>query len=117
MFSLIGVRKAGRVNNGEADGLRRHRTHCDVIVMYDEISLVLSFSLCIYIYVHFHSTNHNIGYHICKKTKYYTNWGYRRSRMCVFFLQICVRVRDVSCVYCIIHDFPGMKPVGLPKHV
>ena len=33
MFSLICARINGRVNNGEAGDLRRHRAHCDVIVM------------------------------------------------------------------------------------
>ena len=33
MFSLICARINRRVNNGEAGDLRRHRAHCDVIVM------------------------------------------------------------------------------------
>ena len=33
MFSLIYARINGWVNNGEAGELRRHRAHCDVIVM------------------------------------------------------------------------------------
>ena len=33
MFPLIGVWINGWVNNGEAGDLRRHRAHCDVIVM------------------------------------------------------------------------------------
>ena len=33
MFSLICARINGWVNNGEAGDLRRHRAHCDVIVM------------------------------------------------------------------------------------
>ena len=33
MFSLICARINGRVNNSEAGDLRRHRAHCDVIVM------------------------------------------------------------------------------------
>ena len=34
MFSLIGAWINGWVNNGEAGDLRRHRDHCNVIVMY-----------------------------------------------------------------------------------
>ena len=34
MFSLMCARINGRVNNGEAGDLRRHRAHCDVIVIY-----------------------------------------------------------------------------------
>ena len=33
MFSLICSRINGWVNNGDAGDLRRHRAHCDVIVM------------------------------------------------------------------------------------
>ena len=33
MFSLIGARIDGWVNNDEAGDLRRHRAHCNVIVM------------------------------------------------------------------------------------
>ena len=37
MFSLIRARINGWVNNPEAGDLRRHPSHCDVIVMYARI--------------------------------------------------------------------------------
>ena len=40
MFSLIWARINGWVNNPEAGDLRRHPTHCDVIVMVDVSSMV-----------------------------------------------------------------------------
>ena len=40
MFSLICTRINSWVNNGEAGELRRHRAHCDVIVMVAKISAV-----------------------------------------------------------------------------
>ena len=39
MFSLICARLNGRVNNGEAGDLRRHRAHYDVIVMRHQVFL------------------------------------------------------------------------------
>ena len=48
MFTLIGARINGLVNNGEADDLRRHRTHYDVIVMkYILVLIILSEDHCI----------------------------------------------------------------------
>ena len=41
MFSLICARINGWVNNGEAGDLRRHRAHCDVIVMIIYVSKIL----------------------------------------------------------------------------
>ena len=39
MFSLILVRINDWVNNGEAGDLRRHRTHYDVILLYNHNEL------------------------------------------------------------------------------
>ena len=43
MFSLMCARINGWVNNGEAGDLRRHRAHCDVIVMMHHKSTLLIF--------------------------------------------------------------------------
>ena len=91
-ISLICARINGWVNNREADDLRRHRAHYDVIVMYLGHAASVDMMMTKFTYTYIYVCNF-LSIYICiyrrdtrsRSAKYLVSWTLYHSRLCTCF--------------------------------